>query len=80
PSQYYYDNWLVTFIIDRFGVRNRHETGVKNIMWSNDYPHHGNDWPYSRKVIKDMFDDVPADEKHEIVCGNAMRTYKLKND
>ena len=31
----------------------RHEVGVDNIMWSTDYPHHGNDWPYSRKVIEE---------------------------
>jgi predicted TIM-barrel fold metal-dependent hydrolase len=80
PSQYFRDNWLVTFIIDRFGVKNREDIGVKNMMWSTDYPHHGNDWPYSRKVIKDMFDGIPEEEKHAIICGNAMELYGLKND
>ena len=32
-------------------------------MWSSDYPHHGNDWPYSRKVIEETMNDIPAAEK-----------------
>ena len=80
PSQYFFDNWLVTFIIDRFGVKNRHDIGVQSMMWSTDYPHHGCDWPYTRKVIKDMFDGVPEPEKYDMVCGNAMKLYGLKDD
>ncbi len=31
------------------------------MMWSTDYPHHGNDWPYSRKVIAETMAALPAD-------------------
>ncbi len=47
---YWYRNMSATFIIDRCGIANRHGVGVDNMMWSTDYPHHGNDWPYCRKV------------------------------
>ena len=67
PSHYFHENFLCTFITDRFGVKNRYEIGVNNMAWSSDYPHHGCDWPYSRKVIAEMFDGVPADEKHAIL-------------
>ena len=67
----------VTFITDRYAVKNREEVGVNNMMWSTDYPHHGCDWPYSRKVIAEMFDGVPEPEKHQIICGNAMELYGL---
>jgi predicted TIM-barrel fold metal-dependent hydrolase len=77
PSEYFHRNWLVTFIIDRYGVKNREDIGVGNMMWSTDYPHHGCDWPYSRKVIAEMFDDVPEDEKFRITCGNARDLYGL---
>ena len=77
PSEYFHRNWLVTFIVDRFGVKNRHDVGVKNMMWSTDYPHHGNDWPYSRKVLASMFDGVPESDRHAITCGNAMELYQL---
>jgi len=57
----------VATIIDRSGVALRHAVGVENMMWSSDYPHHGNDWPYSRKVINDTMADVPAEERERRV-------------
>ena len=56
---------------------NRHGVGVDNIMWSTDYPHHGNDWPYSRKIIDDTMGHIPADERAKIVAGNARRIFGL---
>ena len=48
------------------------------MMWSSDYPHHGNDWPYSRKVIKETMAGIPPTEKHQIVGGNAVRIFGLE--
>jgi predicted TIM-barrel fold metal-dependent hydrolase len=79
PSEYFKRNWLVTFIVDYYAVRNRDVVGVDNIMWSTDYPHHGTDWPYSRKVIDQMFFGVPAEDRFKITCGNAMRVYGLSD-
>ena len=42
-------------------LRNRHAVGVDRLMWSTDYPHHGNDWPYSRKTIDEMMFGIPED-------------------
>ena len=53
PSFYWHRNNAASFITDRTGIALRHAVGVDNMMWSSDYPHHGNDWPYSRKVIDD---------------------------
>jgi len=78
PSFYWFRNLSATFITDRFGVANRHGVGVDNIMWSTDYPHHGNDWPYSRKSINDSMADVPQDERHKILAGNAIRIFHLE--
>ena len=77
PSQYFRDHWLATFIVDRSGISQRHQVGVDNMAWSTDFPHHGNDWPYSRKVIDEMFVDVPADERRKIICTNAARFWGL---
>jgi len=52
---------------------------VRNMMWSTDYPHHGNDWPYSRKVIAETMAALPADERDLIVAGNAVRIFGLEN-
>ena len=78
PSEYFRRNWNATFIIDRYGVANRHSIGVDNMMWSTDYPHHGADWPYSRKVIDEMFQGVAADERQKMLAANCVRLYGLE--
>jgi predicted TIM-barrel fold metal-dependent hydrolase len=77
PSEYFRRNWKVTFIREPFAVQTRHWIGVKNLMWSTDYPHHRHDWPYSRRVIEESFIGVPDDEKQAMVCGNAVDFYGL---
>lgn len=77
PSFYWYRNFSATFIVDRTGIENRHAVGVDNMMWSTDYPHHGNDWPYSRKTIMDMMGHIDPDERARIVGGNARRIFDL---
>jgi predicted TIM-barrel fold metal-dependent hydrolase len=71
-------NWWFTFIIDHYGVANRNAIGIDNIMWSTDYPHHGCDWPHSRRVVGEMMRDVPAVERRKIVFENAARLYGIR--
>ena len=78
PSYYWHRNMSATFITDRTGIAARHAVGIDNMMWSSDYPHHGNDWPYSRKTIDDMMGHIPRDERHKIVAGNAVRIFGLE--
>jgi len=80
PSEYFHSNWTCTFIHDRQGLKNRYDVGVRNMAWSTDYPHHGNDWPYSRKVMGEMMDGVPADEKFAICAGNLIDLYGLPHE
>lgn len=80
PSFYWYRNNAASFITDRSGIALRHQAGIDNIMWSSDYPHHGNDWPYSRKVIEETMNGIPAEEKAKIVGGNAARVWNLDLD
>ncbi|MGH9211652.1 MAG: amidohydrolase family protein [Acidimicrobiales bacterium] len=75
PSEYFDDNIASTFITDRYGIRNRHEIGVSQMLWSSDHPHGGSDWPNSWKVIDEQFRDVPEAERHQILAGNALRLY-----
>ncbi len=79
PSEYFHNNWLATFVSgsDRIAIEIRHAVGLENIAWSTDFPHHGNDWPQSRKVLEDLFVNVPAGERDLIVAGNAARLYHL---
>jgi len=77
PSFYWYRNNAATFIVDRTGIDVRNRVGVENMMWSSDYPHHGNDWPYSRKVIEEMMGGIAEEEKALIAGGNAARIWNL---
>ena len=77
PSEYYQTNWSATFILDRYGLANRHAIGLRTMLWSTDYPHQGNDWPYSRRVLKDMAAGIPDEEMRLIVAGNVARLYRL---
>jgi len=77
PSEYFHRNFVCTFIKDAVGVQLRHDVGVRNMAWSTDFPHHGCDWPYSRKVVGDMMVGVPQAERHEILAGNMVRIYRL---
>ena len=72
------DSVFSTFITDRYGIKNRREIGVSQMLWSSDYPHSGADWPNSQKSIEDQFSDVPDDEKAQILAGNAVRLYGAK--
>ncbi len=47
------------------------------MAWSTDYPHHGCDWPYSRKVVNEQFEGVPRAERYEICAGNMVRIYRV---
>jgi predicted TIM-barrel fold metal-dependent hydrolase len=79
PSTYWHSNNAASYIIDRSGVALRHSAGVENMLWSSDYPHHGNDWPYSRKVIDETLGNIPADERELITGGNAARIWHLND-
>jgi uncharacterized protein len=79
PSDYMRDHFHFSFIHDSTGIANRHRIGVERLLWSNDFPHIASDWPASWKAINAAFADVPADERHAIVAGNALRLYRFAN-
>ncbi len=77
PSSYFERQVFSTFQEDRPGILTRHLIGIDNIMWASDHPHSDTTWPNSRKFIDDQFFDVPEDERHKIVSGNAAKLYGL---
>jgi predicted TIM-barrel fold metal-dependent hydrolase len=77
PSSYWYRQGHATFIQDLSGVAARHRAGVRNILWSTDYPHSDSTWPHSRDVLTEHFRDVPDDERALIAGGNAAALYHL---
>jgi len=77
PSTYWHRQGYATFIQDLAGVAARHRAGVRNIMWSTDYPHSDSTWPKSREALAEHFRDVPADERAMIAGGNCAALYGL---
>ena len=78
PSYYFRQNWKATFIREPFAVQNRAWFGVDNLLWSNDYPHHRHDWPYSRRIIEESMAGVDPIDKFKMICGNAQALYGLE--
>jgi len=77
PSDYFRSNWLVGFVRDPYGIQNRDSVGVENMLWASDFPHHINDWPNSRWLIKEMSQGVPEADARKIFCENAGRLYQF---
>jgi len=77
PSHYWHQNMFASFEEDEFGIKNRHDLGVENLLWATDYPHPDSTWPHSQEVIHEHFDNVPVEEMRLIIGGNAARIYQL---
>ena len=77
PSAYIEDHFHFTYIVDGYGIRNRHEIGVERMMWSSDYPHVPSDWPHSWRRLEADFSGVPRAERELMTVGNAQRLYRF---
>jgi predicted TIM-barrel fold metal-dependent hydrolase len=75
PSETFHRNICFTFMRDRSGILAREVIGLRNIMWSSDYPHHGSTWPHSREAIAQQMRGIPPDEARQIICENAATLY-----
>lgn len=53
----------------------RHQIGVSQIMWGQDYPHTEGTYPYTREALRNTFEGVPTDEITAMVGGNAASVY-----
>ena len=75
PSEYMKERMPASFITDPVAILNRQLVGVERMLWSSDYPHPTTDWPHSWKVINASFANVPDNERHAILAGNAQRLF-----
>jgi predicted TIM-barrel fold metal-dependent hydrolase len=78
PSDVFHSHFFATFQQDDdAGILARHISGVDNLMWASDYPHTDTTFPFSRKVVDELFAGVPPDEREKITSANARRLYGL---
>jgi predicted TIM-barrel fold metal-dependent hydrolase len=80
PSELFAKHIWGCFITDRYGVDNRHRIGIDHLTWEADYPHSDSYWPNSRKVVGEMFHDVPDREVAKIVETNARELYRFPRE
>jgi predicted TIM-barrel fold metal-dependent hydrolase len=78
PSAYFHRNVSLTFIEEDFSLDLlRDRIGVRNILWSTDYPHPVTSWPRSREVVDQQFAKVSDGDRELILSGNALRIWNL---
>ena len=58
-------------------MESRHRAGLRNIMWSTDYPHSDSTWPKSREALAEHFNGVPPAERALITGGTCAALYGL---
>jgi predicted TIM-barrel fold metal-dependent hydrolase len=78
PSEYIDRN--VFFAASTPGVEDigrRHEIGVGNILWGNDFPHPEGTFPFTREMVRQRFTDLPRDETERILTYNAAELYGI---
>ncbi|MEE8558963.1 MAG: amidohydrolase family protein, partial [Myxococcota bacterium] len=66
-----------TFEDDLAGIRTRDLIGLDNLLWGNDYPHHDAIWPNSMKVLDQIFEGVPDEERKKLVWSNGIALYGI---
>lgn len=77
PSEYFDRHYYYTFITDGYAIRNCDAVGVKNMLWSDDFPHMGGDWPYTQRSLPQFFSGVEPEKRELILAGNATRLFHL---
>ena|SRR5487761_182578 len=78
PSEYFRRNMYLTFIDEPNVVGHaRNILGIKNIMWSSDYPHPVSSWPKSRAIAEEIMTGVSDEDRELVLSGNAARVWNL---
>ena len=77
PSQYIRDHVRFSFIYERMAMRLRQYIGVELLMWGSDFPHSVGTYPDSQETLDDFFENVPAEERRQVLVENPCEFYDL---
>lgn len=76
PSEYFERNCFVgASTPSAVEIDRRHDIGINNLMWGNDFPHPEGTWPHTREWLAIRFHEVPEEESRRILGLNALRAY-----
>ena len=77
PSDYWKDNFLVTFEDDEIGIKTRDISGTNTLMWGSDYPHGDSVFPDSQGVLDRILAECTPEERYEMTVKNVVKLYDL---
>ena len=77
PSDFMRQNVYHGFQEDELGIRLRDMIGVDHIMWGSDYPHAESTFPESQRILDEIMEGVPDEERAMLVGGNCAELYGL---
>jgi predicted TIM-barrel fold metal-dependent hydrolase len=81
PREYWERQFLVVpSSIHRSEVALRHEIGLDQLAFGQDFPHWEGMWPHTVPWLQDAFGAVPEGEVRAVLADNAMRFYGLPAD
>jgi predicted TIM-barrel fold metal-dependent hydrolase len=81
PREYWERNFLVTpSSIHRSEVAMRHQIGLEQLAFGQDYPHWEGCWPHTLSWLQDAFGNLPETEVRAVLAENAMAFYGLPAD
>ncbi len=78
PSEYWAEHGFAgASFIHRAELEDRHNIGVRNLMFGRDYPHPEGTWPNTTDWLRAAFAGVPESDARMILGENAIRCYGL---
>ena len=77
PSDYMRRNVYHGFQEDDIGVRLRDIIGLDKMMWGSDYPHAESTFPESQRILDEIMQGVPQNERDKMVGGNCAELYGM---
>lgn len=77
PSEYWYRQCYVSFIIDPIAMRLVDVIGEDNMMWGSDYPHAEGTWGDTSEMLRGMWEAIGPVAGEKLLGGNAIRLWNL---
>jgi len=77
PSEYARNHFLFGIVRDPLALKMRDLLPVQNLMWGSDFPHSVSSYPESRRWLDIIFEDVPAEVRHQVLVDTPCEYFHL---
>ena len=79
PSYYWWQNCYATFMDDPTGIREMEYIGADHAMWTFDYPHPESTLGESRRILADIYSQLPEADANMVAGGTAAKVWKIED-